>query len=244
MRGKLLSMAALGAVLALGACGDDNGPDDDGLSQQEQTALIAALSSEGVFTGNSALALTPLFGNAEIGAVGDFAAVASQVKITVISSEGTQVVTSSGVTGWKGLDAGANSVDAAFSVYSVRDDGTIPGTVSAAIPDDGAFAFYFDGATDSHYYPGTSGQFNVNTTDFGGYSNCDAYEGSYGGVEITECRYAVGTMSGDFDYVAEKVDGSGADSFTQSNASYSLPAVQLLYTIDMTGIETKAGAKK
>jgi hypothetical protein len=245
MRGKLLSTVALGAVLALGACGDDNGPGGDGLTQQEQTALITALSTEGTFTGYDVLALSPLFGNAEVGSVGDFAAVASQVKITVISDEGTESITSSAVTGWKGLNTGANSVDASFSVAAANADGTIPGTItSASIPDDNAFAFYFDGASDSHY-TGTSGQFTVSGTDFGGYQDCNQYEGNHGGVAITECRYAIGTMTGNFDYVADRLASeSGPESFTQSNVSYDLPAVQLLFTIDLRGLSTKTAATK
>ena len=44
---KLMVALAAGAVLGLGACGDDNGPGGD-LDEQEQAALIQALGTEGM----------------------------------------------------------------------------------------------------------------------------------------------------------------------------------------------------
>ena len=238
MTRTFLTTAALGAIVMLGVCGDDNGPGSGKLDEQEQAALIQGLAAGGVLSGNAVLAFSPLLGNTEVGSVGAFAAVASQIKLTVIRDQGTDVFTVSGVTGWSGLNTSAGTVDSAFAVTVNTTDGTIPSTISAAIPDDNALAFYFDGSTDSRYAPGTSGQFTLTRASFGSYQDCNQYEGEHNGVNVTECRYAVGTMTGNFDYVADRQTGTGADSHTQSNASYDLPAVQLLYTIDMRGVAT------
>ena len=48
---------------------------------------------------------------------------------------------------------------------------------------------------------------------------------------------ATGTMTGSFDFVAGRVDGTGPESHTQANTSFDLPAVQLSITLDYTAAE-------
>lgn len=244
MSRNLLTMAALGAVLALGACGDDNGPNGDSLNEQEQTALIQALTTEHAITDPGLIiAYGPLLGEAEVGTMGSYSAIASQVKFTAVTDEGTTFATTTGVTGWTGLDADARTVASALSVFSLTNDGAIPTTVNAAIPDD-AQAFYFLANGDSHYAPGNSGRFVVSSSSFGAYQDCPNVPTNLpAGVSVTDCRFATGTMAGNFDFTADRVDGTGAESFTQSNLSYSLPAVQLLLTVDYTGVTASRTAK-
>lgn len=227
MSRKLLSIMALGAMLAVGACGDDdNGPNGDTLSAQEQAALLQALSSKNVFAPSAALALSPLLSEAEVGAMGDFATVGSQVKLTLVdgSTTTTSVITS--VTGWAGLDVGGKTVDSALTVASVMvDQGTFPSVIDADLGTDQGFATYFDG-TDTFF--GESGVFQVSGSSFGGTDNCPNVQIGNG---ITSCRIATGTMSGNFDFSAQS---SSDDTYSRGNTSFSVPAVQLSITLEVT----------
>src|SRR5688572_33046620 len=107
MRKVMLAMA-VGGTLALGACGDDSGPGAD-LDQQEQAALIQALGTEGMLAPFAAIPFGPMLGEAEIGSMGDFSALASQVKITLVSGEGSETFVYTGITGWQGLEIGRAS---------------------------------------------------------------------------------------------------------------------------------------
>ncbi len=223
MRRKLLSFSALGAVLALAACGNDNGPGGDSLSTQEQAALIQALSTHQVFAPGASLALSPLFNEATVGTMGDFAAVGSQVKITIVdgSTSTTSVITS--LTGWAGLDAGAKTVDSALTVASfLQNAATFPSTVQADLSAEG-YATYYDGTST---YLANSGDFAVTSTAFGSTQDCPNIEPGSG---INACRFAVGTMTGSFDFEAENASN---DTYTRGNTSFSVPAVQLSITID------------
>lgn len=241
MRKTLMGLAT-GAVLVLAACGDGNDPGGE-LDEQEQAALVQALAAEGILDAGAAVAFGPLLGESEVGSFGDFAAVASQVKITAITEEGSNTITTVGVTGWNGLNTGNNTVAEALSVIAFEETGTFPGTVDADIGGGSAAAFYFDGATDSHYYPGTGGLFAMTGASFGGTTDCPNIPDDIPGIEITECRFATGTMQGSFDFEADRIDGSGPETFTQANTSYDLPAVQLSMTIDYTGLATARAGK-
>jgi hypothetical protein len=233
---KLMVALAAGAVLGLGACGDDNGPGGD-LDEQEQAALIQALGTEGMLAPFAAIPFGPMLGEADVGTMGDFSAVASQVKITLVSGEGSETFIYTGITGWQGLDAGANAVERALSIFHTAAGGTFPATIDAEIPGDGASAFFFDGTTDSHYFPGSDGVFRLTGSSFGATSDCPDVPGSVGAVILSDCRVATGTMTGSFDFVAGRVDGTGPESHTQANTSFDLPAVQLSITLDYTAAE-------
>ncbi len=227
MSRKLLSIMALGAMLALGACGDDdNGPNGDTLSAQEQAALLQALSSKGVIAPGAIGAISPLLSEAQVGSMGRFATVGSQVKITLVDggSSTTSVFTS--VTGWDGLDVGAKTVDSAITVAAIAEgQGTFPTTVSAEIEEGDAFASYFDG---SNTFLAESGQFSVTSSSFGATEDCPNVQTGNG---ITSCRIAFGTMSGNFDFTASSASD---DDYSRGNTSFSVPAVQLSITLEVT----------
>ncbi|HET8634125.1 MAG TPA: hypothetical protein VFL88_08245 [Gemmatimonadales bacterium] len=225
MSRKLLSIAALGAVLALGACGDDNGPNGDTLSAQEQAALIQALSTAEVFAPSTAVALSPLLSEASVGSLGAFQTVGSQLKITLVNGGTSQTSVMTSLTGWDGLDVGAKTVDSAFTVASILDQGTFPSTVDTDLSSGDGFASYFDG---SETFFGESGAFHVTSASFGATDDCPNISIGNG---ITACRIAVGTMSGDFDFTAKSASD---DDYTRGNTSFSVPAVQLSITVDVT----------
>ncbi len=235
MRKLMLAMAA-GCVLALGACGDDTGPGGD-LDEQEQQALIQALATEGLLPPFALIPFGPMMGEADLGTMGDFTAVGSQVKITLVDGENTEVFVYTGITGWAGLDAGANTVDQAITVFQTSTGGTFPTTIDADIPGEDASAFYFDRATDSHYLPGTGGVFRMTSSSFGATEDCPDVPGNSGPIVISDCRIATGTMAGSFDFTASRIDGTGPETHTQANTSYDLPAVQLSITLDYSAAE-------
>lgn len=227
MSRKFLSIAALGAVLVLGACGDDNnGPNGDTLSAQEQAALLQALSSETVFAPGLAVAINPLLSEAQVGSMGDFATVGSQLKLTLVDGETTTTTVFTSVTGWAGLDVGAKTVDSAMTVASIAEgQGTFPTTVSADLENGNGFASYFDG-TDTFF--GESGQFNMTSSSFGATEDCPNVQAGNG---LTSCRIAFGTMSGNFDFAASSASD---ETYTRGNTSFSVPAVQLSITLEVT----------
>ncbi|HET7604047.1 MAG TPA: hypothetical protein VFK36_13570, partial [Gemmatimonadales bacterium] len=136
----------------------------------------------------------------------------------------TSVMTS--VTGWDGLDVGAKTVDSAFSVASILvDQVTFPSTVDSDLSSGDDFASYFDG-TDTFF--AESGAFHVTSTSFGATDDCPNIPIGNG---ITACRIAFGTMSGDFDFAAKSASD---DDYTRANTSFSVPAVQLSITVDVT----------
>ena len=235
-------MLAAACALSLAACGDDNGPGGD-LDEQEQAALIQALGTEGMIAPFAAIPFGPMLGEADIGTMGEFSAVASQVKITLVSAEGTETFVYTGITGWQGLDAGAKTVEKALSIFHTAAGGTFPATIDAEIPGEGASAFFFDGTTDSHYFPGEAGVFRMTGSSFGAASDCPDLPGSVGAVVLSDCRVATGTMAGHFDFTADRVDGTGPDSHTQANTSFDLPAVQLSITLDFIAAEPTAAAR-
>jgi hypothetical protein len=50
------------------------------------------------------------------------------------------------------------------------------------------------------------------------------------GNGLTSCRIAFGTMSGNFDFAGS----NGSDDYTRGNTSFSVPAVQLSITLEVT----------
>lgn len=224
MSRKLLSIAALGAVLVLGACGDDNGPNGDTLTAQEQAALLQALSSEAVFAPGVAVAISPLLSEAQVGAMGEFSTVGSQLKLTLVNGSTPTTTVFTSVTGWAGLDVGAKTVDSAITVASIAEGaGAFPSTVDADLETGNGFASYFNG-TDTFF--GETGRFQVTSSSFGATEDCPNVQIGNG---LTSCRIAFGTMSGNFDFTA-----SSPSDYSRGNTSFSVPAVQLSITLEVT----------
>jgi hypothetical protein len=223
---KRLSIAALGAVLVLAACRDDNGPNGDTLSAQEQAALLQALSSKSIVAPGAAVAISPLLSEAQVGSMGEFSTVGSQLKLTLVNGTTSTTTVFTSVTGWAGLDAGAKTVDSAITVASIAEgQGTFPSTVDADLESGNGYASYFDG-TDTFF--GETGVFHMTSSSFGTTEDCPNVQIGNG---LTSCRIAFGTMSGNFDFAAVSASD---DNYTRGNTSFSVPAVQLSITLEVT----------
>jgi len=227
MNSKLLSIAALGAVLALGACSDNNSPNGGDLSSQEQAALIQALSAKGIVAPSAVVGLTSVLGQGTVGSMGKLTALGSQIKITTNDGGTSQTTVLSSITGWAGLNTGAKSVDSALTVATIEENAsTFPSTFTTDFSTDNGFAAYYNGTTTFSSDP--VGAFNLTSSSFGTTQNCPSIPA---GSQITSCRVATGTMTGNFDFT---VKDASNNPYTRANTSFSVPAVQLSITVDLT----------
>ena len=234
-----LAAPAIMASLALGACGDDDtGPGGD-LNASEQQALVVALSQAGALSFNFAapFALTAgLAQDAEVGSLGSMAAWGGQTLVTLDypGTEDDQTLVFTGVTGWSNLNAGNKTVDNAVWASAIGSTSSFPNQIDEAVMvDDQAFAGYWERSTNSQYFANPAeGQFTLATTSFNAAQECDDIPDLDNGIAITECTFAIGTMTGDFDFVADRISGTGVATYTQANIAYNVPAVRV--TITMT----------
>jgi len=230
-----LAAPAIVASLALGACGDDAGPGGD-LSPSEQQALVTALAQGGALSFNYAapFALTAgLAQDAEVGTLGTMSAWGSQTLVTLDfpGTDDDQTLVYTGVTGWSNLNAGNQTVDNAVWVSAISSTSSFPNQIDGAVMgEDQAYGGYYERSTSSRYWANPAeGQFTLATTSFNAPQDCDI-PALNNGISITECTYSIGTMTGDFDFVADRVSGTGVASYTQANIAYDVPAVRLTIT--------------
>jgi hypothetical protein len=223
------------AALVLGACGDESGPGGD-LSESEQQALVTALAQGGALGVNFAapLALTTgLAQDAEIGTLGSMSAWGGQalVSLDYPGTEDDVTLTFTSVTGWSNLNAGNQTVDNAVWA-TVITEGGFPSSINEAVMGtDQAFGGYWERSTSSQYWANTGeGQFTLATASFNSANDCDDLPDLGNGISITECSFAIGTITGDFDFVADKITGTGVETFTQPNIAFDVPAVRLTIT--------------
>ena len=111
---RLCTAFSLAASIALAGCGGETSSGEGDLSDDEIAALVQALTTAGIPMGDGQFLLGPLFGGAELGALGEAAAIGTQISYTVVSGAGTGSFESIGIVGWSGFDAGAGTVDQAF----------------------------------------------------------------------------------------------------------------------------------
>ena len=224
------------ASLVLSACGDDTGPGGD-LSESEQQALVVALSQGGALGLNfsAPFALTTgLAQDADVGTLGTMLAWGGQTLVTLDEpgAEDDQTLVFTGVTGWSNLNAGNRTVDNAVWASVMSSTSSFPNQIDEAVMvDDQAFGGYWERSTSSQYFANPAeGQFTLATTSFNSPQECEDIPDLGAGISITECSFAVGTMTGDFDFVADKISGTGVATFTQANIAYDVPAVRLTIT--------------
>lgn len=223
--------AGLVAVLFIGACGDETGS-GGALDEQEAAALVQALTTAGIPVGGSAFVLSPVFGEAEIGTIGDYDGIGTQVELTTIDETGTHTVSWIGVVGWTGFDAGARTVDEAIGAMFLDVSGSFPATFAADLADGDVITFAWDGATGSNYYPGDAGAFSMTGATFGSASDCPNVPPLGGGIAITECEVRTGTMQGSVGFTAGLTTGTGDPTFSLPETTYDLPAVRIAMTVD------------
>lgn len=158
------------------------------------------------------------------------------IGVVIVYNVQGQTGTFTGVVGWDGFTPGNNATVAEIVSAGAVTVGSTPiGNVSTPIgssatnPERAGYATYFVNATQSSYV-GTSGTFTVSAQSFGtGSSNCGT---GIGGANVT-CSYSVGTMSGSFSFAANRLQGSGPSTYTQSTVNFSsLPSVRMTITVN------------
>lgn len=228
-------------ALALTACGSESGPGGD-LTEDEVAALVEALTTAGVPLGADQFLLGPMLSGAELGTIGDFDAVGAQVDYTVVNGTQEGSFRWVGVTGWSGFDAGAESVDAAFgAIFSFPADG-FPASFDETIEDGDVIAWAYQASPETNYYPGETGTFVMSSASFGAAEECPEIPEFGNGIEVTQCLVAFGTMTGSLGFTANRVSGTGAESFVLPGTAYDLPATRVEITVDFTGAAARRGA--
>jgi len=230
----------LGAVL-VGGCGDSNEA-GGALDEQEQAALTQALAQAGMLGLEGNLAFGALVGQAtDIGTMGDYSALATQALITLnFEDETSETYVISGVFGWADLNAGNNTVGKAIALQVFQDLGTFPASIDEAVVGD-IFGRYFDGATNSQYLA-TTGEFTMNASGFGGFDDCPNLPPDNQFFDIVTCRFAFGTMAGEFNFESSRVTGTGAETFSQPVTPFELPALRLELEINASELELTSRA--
>lgn len=226
--------AGLVAMMLIGACGNETGS-GGALDDQEAAALVQALTTAGIPVGGSAFVLSPVFGEAEIGTIGDYDGIGTQVELTTVDETGTHTVSWIGVVGWTGFDAGARTVEEAIGAMFLDVTGAFPATFAGDVADGDVITFAYDAATSSNYYPGDAGTFSMTGASFGSASDCPTVPPLGGGISITECEVRTGTMQGSVGFTAGLTTGTGDPTFTLAETAYDLPAVRVSMTVDYTG---------
>lgn len=232
-------MAGLLAGVLLAGCGD--GTEAGGaLDDQEQAALTQALAQAGMLGIDGAASFGALVGQAsEVGTMGDYSALASQALVTVnVEGEPSESFVVTGVFGWTDLDAGNSTVGSAIALQTLQELGSFPSSVNSEVGGD-LFARYFLGESNSQYL-GSEGTFTATASGFGGFEDCDDIPEDTAFFEIVTCRYSFGTMAGDFSFEANRLTGSGPDTFSQPALDYDLPAVRIEIEINVSDFEPTA----
>jgi hypothetical protein len=240
---RRIGVWTLAAMLATGACSDDDGNitgdnGDGSLTAAEKAALSQAVVNTGVLAGTPAAAYVPLVIqtldevgtlNASRSAAIDEAiesglqlALSAALGANYEGAVGVQVgfnVQGStgwfvGVVGWNGLDTQTNTVSEMVSAFGYGEgSSTPPSTVEGSVGDQ-VYGSYWNGAP----YYGVSGSATITGSSFSGSTDCSIIGFS--------CSYATGTMSGNFGFDAQALESM--DTYTQSTVNFSgLPAVSL-----------------
>lgn len=245
----------MATALVLSACGGDNGTGPgpsggDQITAAQRAQITQLMSNPDVIealvggageSGMGAFALPLLAGNlGGVGSVtlgssgqggppaGSYSAFGAQIDITlragVLGGEPVRLV-------WSGFVA----VDNLSSPHTVVTAGVVdlnasslPSSIPAtAIGDDDSDRVGFGSWVDLTQpngtgYFATSGSVGVSSASFGSSAACPFSPGT---VTVTSCATSVGTMSGNFGFVASPLGGGAAT--TVLNTSLSVPAVRL-----------------
>lgn len=233
---RALGVVALVAFAA--ACSENGG---DSLNLAEKTALSQALTTSGALTGAGpaagfgpvALFMLPNIGALSAGTAASSALNASlsgvraatyegAVGVQVIYTSGSTSQTFTGVIGWSGLNVTASTVDEVVSAGALTSSTTPVGNGSnTTINGSTGFGAYWLRTPQASYSPGSTGNFELTTGSFTGTQvDCASL------AEVSQCNYRTGTMSGQFNFTAQRVGATG--EYTQTPVTFSnLPAVRV-----------------
>ena len=216
-------------------CGDTTEA-GSALDEQEETALSQALAQSGMLSYEARAHIDALLGQAsEIGTVGAFSALASQALITfTLNGERSGPFVVSGVFGWTELDAGRSTLGSAIALETRQELDGFPNSINSIVGS-GFQPRFFEGESNSTYIR-SAGQFAATTSDFGDLQDCPDIPDGNEYFEFVTCRYSLGTMSGEFNFEAVRVIGTGPATYSQPTLAFDLPAVRLELDIIQTGV--------
>lgn len=233
MRIRSIMTGLLAGTMLVGACGDSNEA-GGALDDQEQAALATALAQAGMLGFEGTTAFGALVGQAtDVGTMGEYSALASQAMITLnFEDEPSETYVFSGLFGWTDLNAGANTVGSAIALQVFQDIDEFPSTIDETVEGE-VLARYFVGASNSQYLA-SDGEFTMNASGFGGFEDCPNLPEDNEFFSIVTCRYSFGTMNGSFSFEANRLTGSGPETFSQPSMDFDLPALRLEIEIDVS----------
>ena len=134
-----------------------------------------------------------------------------------------------GVIAWNGLDITRQTVDHMSTAGVAGSGKEVFSIVNADIPVLTASrigeAISYIKAGDASYV-GTSGNYTATLANFDQPRSCARPTGV--APPPLSCVYQLGTMTGSFNFVAQKFSGAGGATFTQPAATFNLPAVQVI----------------
>ncbi len=232
MRPRGLPAIMAAAILAAG-CGDGTGP-GDAMTAEEEASLIAALTSPGLIAAAGPLTFGSVLAQAgELGETGGHTAIAYQMRLTFTGALEAEAV-STGLIAWTGLNSGTNTIATALNAGVVQGPGAFPLALQEAIGPGAGTGLHYIHASSTIYLAQT-GTYSMTTASFGEMADCPSFPAPVTGFAIVSCRFASGSMEGSFAFEATRLEGTGADAFSQPVTAYDLPAVQLELVIDVEG---------
>lgn len=235
----LCASLAAAAAMMVAACGGDNGPGDGSLSEEEVAALVEALTTAGVPLGADQFLLGPLLDGVDIGTLGNHDATGAQVDYTVVSGTQEGSFRWVGITGWSGFDAGAGTVARAFgAMYSFPTEG-FPSSFEETIDHGDVIVWSYQASPEANYYPGEAGTFVLSSSSFGAATECPNVPEFGNGIEVTECFVSFGRMEGSLGFTANRVSGTGPETFVLPGTTYDLPATRLQITVHFSGVQAR-----
>lgn len=206
----------------------------------ENAALGAALIKTGVLSGRLAgfgtFALSQITKDAKLTLVSDaaggtasFNAVGVLIVWDLRATAGQfEVGWYNGVIAWDGLDVANETVDKMVTVGAAASGNLVQNTLTAQIP---VLAGNVIGESVTYLKPtdaiylGTSGTYTAASANFGTPKGCARPIDTPAPVS---CVVSVGTITGSFNYGAQRFSGTGGNALTQPAVSFNLPAIQVI----------------
>lgn len=237
---RTISKRAFGmaALVFAAACNENGG---DSLNLAEKQALTQALSTSGAFTpvpegayAPFAVFMLPNIGSLSAGTQSalNSALSASISGLRAASYEGAigvqaivtaqgQSYTFTGVLGWSGLNVANNTVDEVVLSGGLTNNTTPISTGTYTIDGTSNVGAYWIRSPSATYGAGTAGTFELTTASFtGAQVECASI------TETTTCNYRTGTMSGQFNFTADRFGAAG--TYTQTPVTFTnIPSVRL-----------------
>jgi hypothetical protein len=238
---RTISKRAFGmaALVFAAACNENGG---DSLNLAEKQALTQALSTSDAFLAVPegsyapfAVYMLPNIGTLSAGSQSALNSALSAslsglraasydgaIGVQVIVTAQGQSYTFTGVLGWADLNVANNTVDEVVLSGGLTNNTTPIGTGSFTINGTTTVGAYWIRSPEATYGAGTSGTFELTAASFTGTQvECASI------TETSVCNYRTGTMSGSFNFTADRYGATGTP-YTQSTVTFTnLPSVRV-----------------